>query len=91
MDRMKTALLVFGLLVAFAWESSAHYGGKRKLRKMHKLDSADVPERDTTKRNWEHFKRRLQPVHLSRPEYYEDNGPVAGQFSVQTLSKSCIL
>jgi len=88
-DMMKTAFLVFGLLVAFAWQSSAHYGRKNKLRKTYKLESADLPERDTTKRNWEQFKRRLHPV--LRPEFYEDNDPVAGQFSVETFSKCCIL
>ncbi|XP_029193873.2 uncharacterized protein [Acropora muricata] len=74
---MKTAYLVLGLLVVFAWQSSAHYGRKNKLRKTYKLESADLPERDTTKRNWEQFKRRLHPVRLSRPEYYEDNDLVA--------------
>lgn len=90
-DMMKTAYLVFGLLVAFAWQSSAHYGRKNKLRKTYKLESADLPERDTTKRNWEQFKRRLHPVRLSRPEYYEDNDLFAGQFSIETFSKCCIL
>lgn len=92
MDIMKTALLVFGLLVALAWQSSAQYGRKKKkVRTTYKLDSADLSERNTTKRNWEQIKQRLHPVQLSRPEYYEDNDLVAGQFSVQTFSKCCIL